>query len=252
MTSPAPTRPVTDISGYEVRSEDLQVLGLTLGQLDECLDHEVPLGMTGEQFALFRKSLSRALAREGIGAADVRLQGSSARFFSGPHKQMAYQRERVYEHYLDERHAEPSSMELFRIVEALGKLWPDDNRPLQRPFDSYFRFEISPARSDYDVQISSDSAVNLLVDYLEAKDIDWAAFESENKHYKFIRKEVSEQLLYLEAWAAEWTKELGRTVSIALFPSRGPQPVNGVPFESSSQFKDTDWILYQTTDGDQG
>jgi len=250
MTSPALTRPVTDVSGYEVRYEDLDFLGLTPGQVVECLDQEVPLGMTSEQFASFRKSLSRALTREGVRAADIRLQGSSARFFSGPHKQMAHRREKVYEHYLDERRVEPSSMELSRIVEALGKLWPNADRPVQRPFDSYYRFEISPVRSDYDVQISSDSAINLLADSLEAKDIDWRAFESQNKHYKFIRKEISEQLLYLEAWAAEWTKELGRSVSIALFPSTGPQPLDGVPFESSSQFKDTDWILLQTVGGD--
>ncbi|MER6357446.1 PrsW family glutamic-type intramembrane protease [Streptomyces sp. NPDC001634] len=80
-------RPFGD-TGYEIRTEDLEFLGLTEEQVEAWQRFGAPLGMTPKQFKEFTADLREALAADGLDPenVDIRLQGSSAQFFSGSHK----------------------------------------------------------------------------------------------------------------------------------------------------------------------
>lgn len=130
-----------------MQPRDCEFLDISPDQVEAWANREAPLGMTPTEFREFSKSLYDALAREGLAPADLdlRLQGSSARFFSGEHKSL------------------PLESELLDNPEALAQMdiWfgEDQNRPLRRPFDSMHRLGLEDEPSDYDIQISSDSMV---------------------------------------------------------------------------------------------
>lgn len=183
--------------------------------------------MTPTEFKQFSSSLYDALSRDGFAPQDldVRLQGSSARFFSGEHKWL------------------PTESELAAHPEAQARAnsWfgDDDNRPLRRPFDSMYRLGLDDEPSDYDIQISSDSMV-------EACRERWIADGSRENFvhpkYGFISKRTFEKMFpSLWEWAEEWTVQTGRPVVPALFPSAGPPDTSftGV----SSHFRDSDWLI---------
>src|SRR4051794_21533431 len=81
---------VTDRSGYAVRHRDLTFLEIDDTELAAWRERKRLLGMSQNQYDGFLGDLRAALERDGLdlNECDVRIQGSSARFFSGSHKQM--------------------------------------------------------------------------------------------------------------------------------------------------------------------
>jgi hypothetical protein len=79
-----------DDSGYRIQPRDCEFLGISPEQVEAWAGRQAPLGMTPTEFRDFSNSLYDALAREGFNVEDLdlRLQGSSARFFSGEHKSL--------------------------------------------------------------------------------------------------------------------------------------------------------------------
>jgi hypothetical protein len=180
--------------------------------------------MTPTEFREFRESLYDALAREGFTPEDLdlRLQGSSAHFFSGQHK----------------------SLDLQNNPEAIARAdsWfgDDADRPLRRPFDSMYRLGLDPDPSDYDLQISSDAMVDACRQRWEAASSQGDLFHPK---YGFIVKDIFEDKSMfpgLMEWADRWSEITGREVAPALFPSSGPphQP-EGV----SAHFRESDWRI---------
>jgi len=117
---------------------------------------EAPPGISRTEFREFSYSLYEAMSREGFGPKDldVRLQGSSARFFSGEHKSL------------------PTTAEIATDNQALDRMrtWfgDDPNHPLRRPFDSMHLLGLEDEPSDYDIQLSSDSMANACRERWEA------------------------------------------------------------------------------------
>ncbi|MBN3459629.1 hypothetical protein JNN96_36975 [Mycobacterium sp. DSM 3803] len=219
----------TDDSGYQVQPRDCEFLGITPEQVEVWANREAPLGMTPAEFREFNRSLYEALAREGInhGDVDVRLQGSSARFFSGEHKSLP----------------SVSSTEIRDNPDALARMndWfgDDANRPLRRPFDSMYRLGLDPEPSDYDIQISSDAMVDACRERWEASG---SQGDMVNSKYGFIRKVIfGDMFPTLWEWAERWTAQTGRPVVPALFPTAGPPDTSagGV----SSHFRASDWRI---------
>ncbi|WP_396912353.1 hypothetical protein [Mycolicibacterium sp.] len=187
------------------------------------------LGTTPAVFREFNRSLSEALAREGInhGDVDIRLQGSSARFFSGEHKSLP----------------SVSSTEIRDNPDALARMnvsfGDDANRPLRRPFDSMYRLGLDPEPSDYDIQISSDAMVDACRERWEASG---SQGDMVNSKYGFIRKVIfGDMFPTLWEWADRWTAQTGRPVAPALYPTAGPPDTSagGV----SSHFRASDWRI---------
>jgi hypothetical protein len=183
--------------------------------------------MTPGEFGEFQSSLFDALRREGFSPEnlDVRLQGSSARFFSGEHKELP-----AYSDLHDNAAAQA------RLERWLGE---NDSQPLRRPFDSMYRLGLEDEPSDYDLQLSSD----VMADACRQQ------WESEGSHgdfihrkYGFVNKDVFESMFpALWEWADEWTARTGRAVVPALFDSSGPPDTTSKGV--SSHFKDTDWRI---------
>jgi hypothetical protein len=214
-----------DDSGYRIQPRDCEFLGISPEQVEHWANREAPLGMTPSEFKEFSNSLYDALAREGFSAndLDMRLQGSSARFFSGEHKALELDSD------------DPA-------VQARIETWfgDDENRPLRRPFDSMHQLGLDSEPSDYDVQISSDSMVDAC---RRQWDADGSHGDLVNRKYGFIDKRLFKNMFpTLWEWAAQWERRTGRPVVPALFASSGPPDTT--PTGVSSHFRESDWRLY--------
>lgn len=232
-------RPYDD-TGYEIRAEDLEFLGLDEEQVEAWQRFEAPLGMTPEQYAEFKSSLNEALAADGIdaGQVDIRLQGSSAQFFSGSHKDF------------------PTEQDLADQPEAQSKLaaWmgdrPESERPARVPFDAKYLLgvedgdgELEPP-SDYDVQLSSTEMVDKATATWEAADPDRRSASVIHPKYDFVDKPTVEQAFpALSEWKSQWEQETGREVAPALFTSEGPPDRTEVGKGISTHFRESDWII---------
>lgn len=229
-----------DDSGYEIRGEDLEYLGLNEKQVEAWQRFEAPLGMTLEQFKEFKSSLNDALTTDGIDSADVdiRLQGSSAQFFSGSHKDF------------------PTERELAGQPEAQARLkeWmrdrPESERPARIPFDAKHvlgvenRDGVAEPPSDYDVQLSSSSMVDKAKAAWEAADPDDRRADFIHPQYNFVDKETMRDTFpALSEWTARWEAESGREVAPALFVSDGPPDQSEIDTGISTHFRESDWII---------
>lgn len=218
--------PVDD-SGYRIQPKDCEFLGITPQNVEDWASRAAPLGMTPEDFREFTGSLYDALSREGFSPTDldVRLQGSSARFFSGEHKWLPTESELA---------SKPDA-------KAIAESWfgDDEGRPLRRPFDSMFRLGLDDEPSDYDLQISSDFMVEACRERWQA---DGSPKDFVHPKYGFINKRIFEKMFpALWDWAEEWTQRTGRPVVPALFPSAGPPNTDSTGV--SSHFRDSDWHI---------
>ena len=236
--------PLDDGSGYKVTIEDLEYLGVSIDDVDALRDRFRPLGFNTELYAQFRSSLHRAMVDENVEDADVRLQGSSAHFFSGWHKGMIYDREGLVDEFRARWRRVPAPNEVSNAFRTVQSRWPADQirrRPKRRMFDIMNRLGVDPKRSDFDVQISSDKLVRRAVDRIAELGIDDPSPYITSSEYRFVRKDLVEATCpYLMQWRTIQTRLTKRPVSIAVFDSAGP-PDTETPV--SSHFKPTDWSL---------
>jgi hypothetical protein len=234
-----------DDSGYRLTAADLEFLRISKVAAEECSNRIAPLGMTREQYKFFVQSLLEAVWRENFRHVDIRLQGSSVKFYSGPHKEMPYSRMELNEAYMSEQKKSPSLYQVDSVFAELESIWPPGNRPKRRPFDALYRIGIATEPSDYDVQISTDEAFKLIEQLVQRRGLNPEEVVVENPKYQFMRKEYSDgEFLYLQRWTAEWWKILDRPVNIAIFDSSGPRKNIDEGDELSSHFKASDWIVH--------
>lgn len=234
-----------DDSGYRLKPADLQFLDISEDAAEHCANRIVPLGMTESDYELFVLELVEALWREQFTDADVRLQGSSAKMFSGPHKEMPYSLDDINETYMREWKKLPTPYQISSVNSKIINVWPvDSDRPKRRPFDALFKVGLSPDKSDYDVQISTDIAFDIIAKMAQVRSLNPDALMMENPDYQFMRKEIADSsFLYLQTWAANWWNILGRPVNIAIFVRSGPRNNAEKGEDLSSHFKETDWII---------
>ena len=241
---------IVDGYGYTVRAEDIVFLGLEPEQVAAFIRRKAPLGMTADQYREFTSTLRDAIESDGIDPADIRLQGSSAHFFSGHHKEMPFgyygvDRGAVLREFWKEKR-EPTAAQIDEVVALLETHWPDSliKRPKRRPFDVMHRIGISEQKSDYDVQISSHEVWRRACVWLSELGVAPAAALVEHETYAFIRKELFHNVCRaIDAWSVLWSNRLGREVTIAAFPAEGPKDHSDTIGELSSHFRDRDWIV---------
>ncbi|WP_134205122.1 hypothetical protein [Mycobacteroides salmoniphilum] len=229
-----------DDTGYRIREEDQKFVGIDDTQVGWWQRFEAPLGMTPEQFREFTGTMDEALVADGIdpALADIRLQGSSAQFFSGSHKDF------------------PTEHDLAGQPDALARLrdWVGDraegDRPARIPFDAKYLLGVRDENgvleppSDYDVQFSSDAMVEKARQAWEAMDPETRKPELMHPKYDFVEKKVVQEAFpALYSWKSHWEELLGREVAPALFGSPGPPDKSGVGSGISTHFRDSDWII---------
>jgi len=217
----------TDDSGYQLTADDCRFLGISPQEIANWYARTAPLGMTPAQFAEFAATLSDALRLDGIDPeqVDVRLQGSSAHFFSGAHKELP----------TADQITDPDALR--RYQEWRGDA---ERHPLRRPFDSMYKLGLDPEPSDYDVQISSDAAVAKAEEARRSGGADQPLFHPK---YGFVDKDlVALACPNLADWAEQQTRALGRSVVPAMFSGTGP-PDNSGTGKVSAHFRDSDWII---------
>lgn len=234
---------VSDDSGYEVRERDLAFLSIAPDAMLAMMEQKVPLGMNAQEFDQFCASLETAAQRDGLHDLDARLQGSSAHFFAGRHKSMAYLREALVTDFERERRRYPEAIEQQQVEERMASVWADpDDRPLRRPFDAYYKLGIARDPSDYDVQISSD----ILAERARAKLAPLGLadeFDIRHATYRYINKALVYQVApHLHIWSALQSDLLRRSVTLAVFPGSGPERVED-PTQMSSHHQSSDWVL---------
>jgi hypothetical protein len=175
--------------------------------------------------------------------ADVRIQGSSAHFFSSPLKPFPQAQSSLADIYITE-FGRVWTLDVGKaIVEVFTRQWPDQ-KPVRRPFDLLYKLGVSPQPSDIDVQISSAGAFALMRAYVEERGINADSITTQNPKYSFMRKELADTIfLYLRDWAETWTADLEREVNVAIFDFEGPQQSQG---NFSSHFQDSDWVMKET------
>lgn len=238
---------VEDGHGYQLTVDDLAFLQISDDAVTAWHVRQRPLGMTANQFDHFARTLSAALDSDGISRANVRLQGSSARFFSGAHKPMPYTREAAVAEFRRNRHRIPEPFEIDDALQAMRALWPaEDRRPLRRPFDAMYRLGLDKVPSDYDVQISSTQIVDRARARITLLGIDPSRLVVHNPHYAFVDKLLVEDTCpALHLWSMKLSDIVRRTVAVAVFDDDGP-PDAGT--ELSSHFRDDDWVLHDRRD----
>jgi hypothetical protein len=246
--------PIQDGGGYLVRHRDLLFLNIKTAAVLSWHAREAPFGTSPHDYQVLTHNLVAALKADGItvSGCDIRLKGSAATFFSGPHKAMPKTRSALIDLYREYRSRTPDEWEIDAIVFRLEREWLTDGQfPTRRPFDSMHRLGLSPELSDLDIQISNDAIVHRCEQRLLA--LGQAATEVRVKHktYNFVRKDLVEDCLpSLYRFSLRVSDNIGRHVNIAVFPSAGPPDVSADQGELSSHFRADDWLLAFAPDGD--
>jgi hypothetical protein len=236
-----------DINGYAVTNRDLEFVHLDRPSLDRLEGRNAPLGMSPRQFDEFKRSLAYTLQLEEIDTYDVRLQGSSANFFSSAAKRLPTTKATLLQARREAGHRGVPPIRELEIAERKVLLqWPDaDQRPVRRPFDVLHVLRLDN-QSDYDVQLSSDQAVERVTAVMLKELESLEGLTVRNKDYDFIADDIWIHVLTeLRAWQEDRSKILGRNVAVKIFGTEGPKKIDK-PY--SSHRSDSDWVLLNTED----
>jgi len=237
--------PLQDSSGYRIRKRDLEFLAISTEQLAGWRQRSYPLGMSSITYPAFKDCLRAALLRDGLSLADcdVRLKGSAAEFFSGPHKLLPRTKRELARSFFEARQRTPDPWELDEIVDRLDRQWLSDGvGPQRRPFDSMHRLGIAQYRSDLDVQLSSDELVERCVELLAREGQGIEELTVKNPKYDFVQPYLVEKVApHLYLFERRMTDRLERrSVRVKVFPSSGPAVGTDA---LSSHFRASDWQI---------
>jgi hypothetical protein len=199
--------------------------------------------MSPEDYQEMKADLEVALERDGLGDADVRLQGSAAHFYSrNPNKEFFSAPEAIREHCdrvrQDGFEVDPEVEETgMRRYEELG--YTDGPRPRDKMFDQdYVVTGVPEQRSDYDIQISSDTLQAKMEEY-QRQHPEVKVISTHGGHWRSVP--LQDRFHGLQDWVSEWTVRTGRDVNLAGFPGSGPQ--------KPSAFSSDDWVVRRRPDG---
>lgn len=229
LRRPWPTDPRT---GNPLTDRDLEFLGLTRAQVEDWQAGKAPLGMSPADYREWHSSLRDALSADGIDpdAPDVRLLGSSARGFSGPHKSLPDEAQITADF--------PPDVAATAIERRAGWLGDDPGRLTSRPFDAMSKLGLDEP-SDYDTNVSSDAMVAKARQVWEDQGSPGSFLSGDHEYVG--KRFAKEAFPHVTAWADAWSERLGREVSWAVFPSAGPKDVSASGH--FVHFQDDDWIV---------
>lgn len=228
---------VKDDSGYVVRVEDLNLVAVSPEDFNEMARRQRPLGVDGEVLPDFIKTLSDALAADGIDDAEVYIRGSSAQFFAGTHKEMAYETVDLLRACKEEDGTRPKGQSRTKVLpehtayieRKLSEHWPDaHSRPRRRIFDLYYRLGISRDPSDVDIEIRSDLIASRIHQHINDEyptlpKKEALALVTSAKYGFFDKSDVLMLFSHLTNWMDQIHRWIHREATIACFPKTGYQ-----------------------------
>lgn len=233
-------RAIRDSTRYEIDQDDLGFLGLDEAGVDRWRRGEAPLGVEASDYRELCRTLFEALAADGVHDADIRIQGSSVRFFSSALKPMLYGRVALVREFVEQFKRFPSGYEVERMEERLGKHWPAPG-PFDRPFDVLYVIGAASEKSDIDFQVSSGDVRRRLEAAAAALGVPLAELKELKEPYNFFRKEFTDsEFVHTSLWRTRAIELLRRPVSVAMFDAEGPP---AAPDPVSSHFRDDDWMV---------
>jgi hypothetical protein len=246
---------ICDLSGYRLRKRDTDFLQIDQLHVDDCRARRRPLGLSERQYSSLVRTLREVLVADDLDpeSCDVRLKGSSANFFSSPHKPMVCTKDQIVDEFRRLRSRLPEEWEIEEVHDRLVSKWLRDGKfPGQRPFDAMHKLGIDRDASDYDLQISCDEIVARCEELVLQLGQDPTNARILHASYNFVRKdlvEVAAKNLYL--WTLRLSDSFGRGLSVAVFPSGGPPDVTETvdPPELSSHFRQSDWLMWPLLTG---
>jgi hypothetical protein len=253
LPSPSPsTTPVTgsypqitDPTGYTFTKRDYQFVGLSPDQVNDMLAQKVPLGMTAAQWSQATSELSQALIDSGIPDADIRLKGSSMRFFSYDTKTKGFP-QTVDELKTRAKAYNAASPDAAAIADQAAQTYQSAGygtspQPVHSFFNALAKLHCGDP-SDYDIQVVSQTLADKFEDYIrknptepvlgddeQSVELD-PAISGKGGHYKWRYLQYVAKPLW--DWSQRWTGMLGTDVAVSTFsPARAPT------------LRDTDWII---------
>jgi hypothetical protein len=192
---------------------------------------QVPLGFGQEDWRQCITDFVDTLDQVGVQDADVRLQGSGAYFFSrspDPRKRFPQTAAEVMTQAPDRASGEEA-------VKAWSHAGYDEEgaKPRKHFWDSRRQLRLSTARSDYDVQLSSDVLARMILATATREAIPPDQLTSP-RGGQYQQELLSKAAPAIGLWAARWSEARKRKVNIAAFPAAGPP--------GSAAFDDKDWV----------
>lgn len=240
--------PLQDDSGYSATRGDLEFLGLPEVDVAAFQRRDYPLGMSQENWDLFRKTFFEALDEDGVSRADVRLKGSSAGFYAGSHKRMPADEKEIVSEFRKAYGVSPERWQRDEIKQRWRLQWPLGGRtPLRRPFNALYQLRIHRAPSDYDLQISSDEIFERGAAYVESKGLT-DLLDLTHPTYSFMLKDIFAKVCpATDEWRITASPFLRFDITIAAFPGGGPPSYENDPDPEkrllSSHHRTTDWHI---------
>ncbi len=217
---------IHDSIQYEAKAREFSVAWVIPKHIRVMQARLAPLGFMEDQWNICLTELRHALIESDLLDADVRIRGSSTRFFSGCHKPFP----KSYTGCLEEagkcrsRCSEDELLEYWQLSGYDG----DSNLPSRHYWDSRYRLGLSRHPSDYDIQISSNTLAQRMSAYMTD-----AVISRHGGHFK--HDFVVQEFPPLGEWAENWAVRTGRDVNIASFKGQGP--------EGPSAFHTDDWVI---------
>jgi len=248
---------VTQLAPPQIKDDCMKVLtidhlkfvGRSAQDVADWRARRAALGMKPALYRDFCNELFQAVKKDGLEDFDIRLKGSAACIFSGPHKQLPSSQDEIkkelVKHIYDTTGIsyDPPMEKLEIVMGILEELKP---LPMRRPFDFMFKLGIGEL-SDYDVQLSSDQVLKRCKGLVE-KEPKYKEHQKLapliNSNYGFISDVyVRNVLAYIPLWEDKWSEKLQRDVNLKVFPRKGPPEVTSPNKALSSHLQDHDWIL---------
>jgi hypothetical protein len=230
-------RGAVDSSGYRTAERDLDYCRVTPEGFGDLQRGDAPLGLSVTEYREMKADLEEALARDGLTDADVRLQGTAAHFYSrNPDKQFFAGPEAIHAHCDEARrdgdHVD-ARVEQAAVDRYVDAGYTDGPRPRDKMFDQdHVATGLADDRSDYDIQISSDTLQARMEQYHQAHPDD-TLVSDRGGHWN--ADGLLENFKGLADWSEAWTDRTGRDVNMAGFAGSGP--------EGLSAFSDEDWVI---------
>jgi hypothetical protein len=224
-------------------ASQLMALGISPTAAGDFVTREVPLGVSRETWADMRNDLFEVLASYGADDVDVRLHGSSAKFYSSDHKLM-------------DAPNSNTGISANGPEAAFNALNPGAEH---RPFD-YTAAVQGGEGSDFDLNISSDVLLNRAADVWAAanRPPGWnpavsgppdGAYGDPIKGHGYLDKDLANAAFpELREWAKRYEDRIKaetgatREVSWSVYPRSGPVDTTATS-GSSVAFSDRDWIV---------
>jgi len=234
-------RQTSEVREHPILHRDCEAAGVTPESVHAMIDRDRPLGFESpEQFQRFREDLHDSLRGAGLRDAEVVLKGSAGTFWSeNPTKTFPTSVHEV--RALAEANGQSPDIAEQRYRDA-GYAAPDVAQPEKLGWDIATNLGLTPERSDYDLQISSDRLSDEVRRLQESKGLpDERVVSPKGGHMResavldATKPDVGGSAL--QDFKERWTDELGRDVNLAGFPGGGP------PAEHPSARRDDDWVI---------